>query len=179
MLYFLPNLITSLRILMTPFLVFFIFQNNKIAFIILLLLAGFTDFLDGYLARKFNVASKGGVIFDAIADKILIVSILITMLIMGYFHIYSLILLVLRDLIVIIGACILFLFSFDTSLISAMKHSWPSKIVTFLQLITIISFMFKVGSFYFLTATVLFGIWAIIGYIITGFRLLKERKINL
>ena len=179
MLYYLPNIITFLRILVTPFLVFFIFQNNKIVFIVLLLLAAATDFLDGYIARKFNVASKSGVIFDAAADKILIISILIAMLIMGYFNIYFLFFLLLRDIIVIVGAIILFLFSFNTTLISSMQHSWASKIVTFLQFITIISVIFNIGSFYFLAITILVGIWASISYVIVGIKVLKAREINL
>ena len=176
MLYYLPNLLTLTRILTTPFLVVFIFQKNKIAFIILLLFAALTDFLDGYTARKFNAISKNGVIFDAVADKILIISVLTGMLMTGYFGIYFLFLLLLRDIVVVIGACILFLSSFNTSLISSVQHSWASKIVTFLQFVTIISIILGIGSFYFLTATVLFGIWASISYIIFGVKLIREKN---
>lgn len=179
MFYYLPNLLTLSRLLVTPFLVFFIFQNNKIAFFLLLFWAAISDVLDGYVARKFNISSKMGVMLDAIADKILIISILAAMLMTKYFGVYFLFLLVLKDIVVVLGAGVLFFASFDTSLISSMRHSWVSKIATFLQFITIISIILGIGSFYFFIITVFAGIWTSVAYIIQGHKLLKVRKNNL
>ena len=73
---FFPNIITSIR-LAAPFYFIFliiIFKNQNteslILFIIFLLLS-ISDYLDGYLARKFNISSDYGKIFDPISDKIL------------------------------------------------------------------------------------------------------------
>jgi CDP-diacylglycerol--glycerol-3-phosphate 3-phosphatidyltransferase len=77
----LPNLLTILRILIIPVIVLsFYFDDvvfaHKISSI-LFLFASITDFLDGYIARKYNLESVFGKILDPIADKVLVGSILI------------------------------------------------------------------------------------------------------
>ena len=73
------NLITISRILLGPviFLLILYFDRYFIA-LMLFLIAGITDYVDGYLARKYNKVSTLGEILDPIADKILITFVLIT-----------------------------------------------------------------------------------------------------
>lgn len=61
-----PNLISISRIFISIFMLFFI--RNSIIFYILFFLACFSDFLDGYLARKYQISSKPGAIIDSISD---------------------------------------------------------------------------------------------------------------
>ena len=76
-----PNILTMLRILIIPIIVVtFYFDDKVFAYQIasgLFILAGVTDFLDGYLARKYKLQSKFGIMLDPIADKLLIGSVLI------------------------------------------------------------------------------------------------------
>ena len=53
------------------------FESNYLAALVLFIFAGLTDYLDGYLARKYNAVSELGEILDPIADKILVVFVLI------------------------------------------------------------------------------------------------------
>ena len=72
-----PNILTVLRILITPLFIFFIFSDIKYSKIFALLifsLASLTDYFDGFFARKFNVVSEFGKFLDPIADKLLILS---------------------------------------------------------------------------------------------------------
>ena len=81
-----PNILTILRLFSAPiFAIVFYFDTDftKILAGIIFALAGFTDFLDGYLARSWSVQSNIGRVLDPIADK-LIVIVAITMLI--FFH---------------------------------------------------------------------------------------------
>ena len=68
-----PNLLSLSRLVILPFIVYFIAQSTKkgdlIAFA-LIMLSGLTDFLDGYYARKFHQHSQVGKILDPIMDKI-------------------------------------------------------------------------------------------------------------
>ncbi len=120
----LPNYLTILRILLTPIIIVFIFlqpkkcliyelnfsfgQKNVCAKIYLFFLlaaiffviAILTDFLDGYLARKNNLISNFGKIWDPIADKILINSILIIFAIKTYIPFYLALISIARDIIV-------------------------------------------------------------------------------
>ena len=85
MLNHLPNILTFSRIILAPALVAVYFLPvNYIDWValIIFIIAGITDFLDGYLARTFSKQSRIGTLFDPIADK-LIVSVAIVMLVMN------------------------------------------------------------------------------------------------
>lgn len=71
------NLITVTRILLAPIILFFLIFGEYLLCTLLFFLAGMSDYADGYLARKYNAESELGEILDPIADKILIVFILI------------------------------------------------------------------------------------------------------
>lgn len=72
------NKLTISRILMVPFFIFFYyFDDSKFTSFIIFILASFTDFLDGYVARKYDMISDFGKFLDPIADKILVLSALI------------------------------------------------------------------------------------------------------
>lgn len=114
-----PNILTILRILLFPIVVFFIFFkidtlnisyqiNDYLVLIptniwisgIIFVIASLTDALDGYLARKKNWISNFGKIWDPISDKLLINSTLISLSIIGYIPFYITIIMISRDLIV-------------------------------------------------------------------------------
>lgn len=70
----LPNILTSIRILLVPILVVALltkFDGREFVGLGLFLLAALTDFLDGYFARRFNLVSRFGQLLDPAADKIL------------------------------------------------------------------------------------------------------------
>ena len=79
----LPNKLTILRVLMIPlFLVFFYVQFTGHYFVALgvFALASFTDFLDGFIARKYKLITNLGKFLDPVADKILVAAAMIVML---------------------------------------------------------------------------------------------------
>jgi len=71
------NLLTTLRIILAPITLFFLIFDEYLICTLLFFLAGMSDYFDGYLARKYNAESQLGEILDPIADKILVVFILI------------------------------------------------------------------------------------------------------
>ncbi len=70
-----PNILSSLRIVLIPFL--FLFINNQKIFLTIVIIAAITDILDGFIARRFNIATKKGASLDAIADNLFMISALI------------------------------------------------------------------------------------------------------
>lgn len=73
----LPNILTLLRIILIPFfiIVFYLpFENAHLIAAIMFALASFTDWLDGYLARKLGQISPFGSFLDPVADKLLVAS---------------------------------------------------------------------------------------------------------
>ncbi len=72
-----PNILTFLRLVMIPFFIYFLLQDDPksrlIAFL-LFVIAGLSDFLDGYLARKLEQDTKLGRFLDPLADKFLVIT---------------------------------------------------------------------------------------------------------
>ena len=100
-----PNIITLGRILAVPFIVWAIASNQmEIAFAIFII-AGVSDAVDGFLAKRFNMSSELGALLDPVADKALLVSIYMALGIWGAVPRWIVILVVSRD-IMIIGAVI-------------------------------------------------------------------------
>ena len=101
-----PNLITLARILLVPIVVWAIATGEmRIAFL-LFLVAGLSDLVDGYLAKRFNMATELGAYLDPLADKAMIVSIYVTLALVGSIPLWLVILVVSRD-IMIVSAVIL------------------------------------------------------------------------
>ncbi|HEX4407355.1 MAG TPA: CDP-alcohol phosphatidyltransferase family protein [Xanthobacteraceae bacterium] len=96
-----PNLITLARILSVPIVVWAITSGQmRIAFLVFLA-AGISDGVDGFLAKRFNMASELGAYLDPLADKALIVSIYVSLGIAGALPIFLVILVVSRDIMIV------------------------------------------------------------------------------
>ncbi len=73
----LPNKITLTRIILIPFIMFFYLfplPHGRLIALVLFIIGILTDFLDGKIARKYNMVSTLGVFLDSIADKMLVLS---------------------------------------------------------------------------------------------------------
>ena len=101
-----PNLITLARILAVPVILWAITSGEiRIAFV-LFLVAGLSDLVDGFLAKRFGMATELGAYLDPLADKAMIVSIYVALGIIEAIPRWLVILVVSRD-IMIVGAVIL------------------------------------------------------------------------
>ena len=101
-----PNLITLGRILLVPIVVWAIYSGAMWIAFVLFLAAGVSDAVDGFLAKRFGMASELGAYLDPLADKALIVSIYVTLGIKDVIPGWLVILVVSRD-IMIVGAVML------------------------------------------------------------------------
>lgn len=150
-----PNLITLARILAVPLVVWAISSGEMLIAFILFVAAGISDAIDGFLAKRFDMASEIGAYLDPIADKALIVSIYVSLGIAGEIPRWLVIFVVSRD-IMIVGAVIL------TWLIGRPMEMKPlriSKLNTVAQIVFAclvlgsLAFKFGLGIFYPLAIT--------------------------
>ena len=98
-----PNILTVFRILLTPFFIFFLFNESEssgVYSLIIFTVASFTDAYDGYYARKYNAVSESGKFLDPLADKILASSAFISFAVLGLIDIWMVAIIILRDLFV-------------------------------------------------------------------------------
>lgn len=104
---------------------------------IIFVFASFTDYLDGYLARKHNLVTAFGEFFDPMADKLLVIAALIMLVEMDYIAGWIVIVIVSRELLVT-GLRVLLARSSGKVLAAAL----PGKIKTFSQMFSITFYLF-------------------------------------
>lgn len=107
----LPNVLTLFRLLLIPIFVMVFFSNvhNSLHYsIFIFLLAGFTDILDGYIARTYNLITKLGTALDPLADKLMLLTVLTCLLIKNYIPFWILIIMLIKELSMITGGIILY-----------------------------------------------------------------------
>ncbi len=75
----LPNKLTTMRMILVPVFIALYLLNYNIASAVVFIIAAFTDFLDGYIARKRNLITNYGKIMDPLADKLLVTSAFVCM----------------------------------------------------------------------------------------------------
>ena len=83
----LPNKLSLSRLIITPIMMFFYLASfitfGKVIAVGLFVIGAITDFLDGYIARKYNLVTDMGKFLDPIADKLLVTSALILVVVDG------------------------------------------------------------------------------------------------
>lgn len=159
-----PNMLTLFRLFLIPVFILFFFSgisNSFLYSIIIFLLAGFTDILDGYIARKYNLVTKWGIILDPFADKLMLITVLSCLVVNSYVPIWVLIVVALKEIVMISSGT--YLFTKGTIIPSNVI----GKIATLLFYVSIIvlSFNVTIGN-YLLYAAVLGSIIALLNYAI-------------
>jgi len=101
-----PNSLTMLRILLIPVYIGFMMYDEYGLALLALLVAGFTDAIDGPLARKLNQRTRLGTFLDPLADKLLLVSAFICLSILHLVPSWLVILVVSRDAILLVGTVV-------------------------------------------------------------------------
>ena len=134
------NLITVARIILAPTILLFLILENYLICILLFFLAGISDYFDGYLARKYRAESQLGEILDPIADKILIVFLLIGLSVV----LDSYLIATLSSFIIAreIGVTALRDYSARNNISDRTKVTYLAKTKTSVQLFTIGSYLF-------------------------------------
>jgi cardiolipin synthase len=103
----LPNLFTLIRLFASPFLAWLLLSGRFREALGLVLVAGVTDWLDGFTARKLRINNTIGVVFDPLADKVMLVTLFIVLAVIHLISGWMLALVLGRDLVIVSGAGLL------------------------------------------------------------------------
>ncbi len=131
---YIPNLLTLMRIGMVPWLVVLL-QNQQFALsLAVFIVAGLTDALDGFIAKRFNAQTYLGSLLDPLADKGLLVSSYIMLSVLGLIPFWLMVTVVFRDVIIVGGYLLMVLFFGSVK----MQPLIVSKVNTFTQIAYIV-----------------------------------------
>ena len=137
-----PNLLTLLRLFIIPFLVINLLDHRNGIALLLFILAGISDGLDGTLARKLGQSTRLGQYLDPIADKLLLSTLFLTVTHMGLVPRYVTVLVFARDFGILLISTLLF----ATNTLRDFRPSFLGKLNTVLQIATV--FLVLIESVY-------------------------------
>jgi cardiolipin synthase len=137
----LPNAITVFRILLVPPVVVLLLYDRFAAALIVFSVAGVSDALDGFLAKRFDWTSALGALLDPLADKLLLLCSFVTLGYQGAIPLWLVLLVIVRDL-VIVGGALSYHFLIEPV---AAAPSRISKLNTLLQILLVLGVMFNRG----------------------------------
>ncbi|WP_241243685.1 CDP-diacylglycerol--glycerol-3-phosphate 3-phosphatidyltransferase [Caldicellulosiruptor changbaiensis] len=171
----LPNVLTILRFFLIPLFVLVFFSSVKYNYLIAIgvfLLSGLTDVLDGFIARRYNMVTEFGKLFDPLADKLMILTVLWCLAYKGYVPSIVFYIILFKELFMIVGSVILY--GRIKIVVSANIYG---KIATVLLYIAIISLLLNMKiSLYILMIAVVFAIFALIVYTVKYLSEYKKLK---
>lgn len=163
-----PNILTLFRLFLIPVFILFFFSklaHSLILSILIFLLAGVTDILDGYIARKYNLITKWGIVLDPLADKLMLLTVLSCLVIKNYILLWILIIVAVKEIFMIVSST--FLYKKDTIIPSNIF----GKITTFLFYLSIFVLTFnETFGDYLLYIAVLSTVIALINYLFVFFK---------
>jgi cardiolipin synthase len=130
-----PNVICVLRMVLAVPIVWLLAEGQYGATLILFAIAAVSDALDGYLAKTFNWATELGKVLDPVADKLLLVSVFITLTWLGLIPLWLAAVAVGRDVIIGVGAWVY------KEMFGPVegRPTMPSKLNTLVQLLFVIA----------------------------------------
>ena len=174
-----PNMITIIRILLIPVYLYFFYadMNNNILFAgIIFIIAGISDLLDGYIARKFHMSTKLGTVLDPIADKLMTFTILISFTTKGILSVWILIAMGVKEILMLTGGAILYLFK-GKQVLPSNKYGKIATISFYAATLSVVFRLAKPISTTLFLLTVALNLIAFINYFII-YRTLGHNKEN-
>ncbi|MDQ6950473.1 MAG: CDP-alcohol phosphatidyltransferase family protein [Mariprofundales bacterium] len=129
-----PNILTLTRIVLTPVMVFALLRHQAQLALVLLLVAGLTDMLDGAIARFFNQRTVVGAYLDPMADKIMLIGGMVALYLLGEVPLFLFLAVLFRDVVIVLGAIFYELVTHNLK----MEPSLVSKATTAMQIVCLV-----------------------------------------
>ena len=176
-----PNILTVIRILLTPLFVIFLLRNLFSFALLVFVIAAISDALDGLFARYFNQHTVLGAYLDPIADKLLLTSAFVSLAILKIVPGWLTVIVISRDILILLGVAIFAIINIDFE----VKPSVASKCTTVAQLSTVFITLLqpKLPDFYMIQMSLYWitaGLTIISGlhYIYMGLNIIQDASGN-
>tara|TARA_R110002050_G_scaffold71891_3_gene154651 strand:+ start:34894 stop:35451 length:558 start_codon:yes stop_codon:yes gene_type:complete len=160
----LPNLISLLRIILVIPVVWALVTANFFIALVLFAVAGFSDALDGFLAKHYHWESRLGSILDPLADKLLLVASFATLTWLGFLPHWLLWMVLGRDVLIVAGALAYHYLVGKFELLPL----WSSKINTALQISLVLLVIFQQQGLFDAQQWITIMVWLVVASIVNS-----------
>ncbi|HHU78550.1 MAG: CDP-diacylglycerol--glycerol-3-phosphate 3-phosphatidyltransferase [Caldicoprobacterales bacterium] len=164
-----PNALTLVRFMLIGFYPWLYFNEglayHKVWAFAVFLVAGLTDVLDGFIARRYNLITKWGKLMDPLADKLMLITVLLCLFIDEVIPIWVILIIALKELLMILGAAFLY-----RNRKMVVQANFYGKLATFLFYIAVTALVFELNyARYILFVAVFSTILALLQYAVRNF----------
>jgi cardiolipin synthase len=158
-----PNILTIIRIILVPIFIITFFLVSKWVALSVFIIAGITDLLDGYIARKYDMVTDLGAVLDPFADKLMLMSVIIVFTISGYIPVFVLIIILTKELFMIYGGA-RFYFAKKKIVIPANRYGKASTVLFYVSIIVITFDISDIANNILMLSVVISTIIAFVSY---------------
>lgn len=130
-----PNLVTGLRLVLVPFMVWLLLDERYLTALGVFALMGLSDAVDGFLAKRYDWKTRVGEFLDPVADKTMLVSAFVALGWTGLVPAWLVLIIIVRDVVILAGAAAYHLLTRQLY----MAPTIISKLNTFAQIILVLS----------------------------------------
>jgi len=160
-----PNALTLIRFLLIPVYLYIFFSsiNNSFVYSMLIFfLAGITDVLDGFIARRFNMITKWGTLLDPLADKLMLLTVLFSLSYTNIIPHWVFFIVFLKEALMIVGGFTLF--KKHETVIAAKYYGKAATVLFYVAIGTLI--FHKTYGTYLLYCAIFLAFFALYNYLI-------------
>ena len=177
-----PNILSIFRICLVPVFIIVYFSgkpDNKLYPALIYALASFSDFLDGFLARKLKASSKLGLILDPLGDKLMTISVMACITIDGIIPLWAVLIAGLKEIMMAIGGLVIHKVAHASILPSNMLGK-TSTVVFFLVCVALMLFRDIPGSvaIVMISCAIALTLCALASYLNKYIIVMKNREIT-
>jgi len=176
-----PNILSIFRICLVPVFIVVYFSNTyetKLYPVLIYALASFSDFLDGFLARKLKASSKLGLVLDPLGDKLMTISVMVCITIDGIIPFWAVLIAGLKEIMMGIGGIVLHKAA-NANIMPANKLGKTATVVFFLVCVTLMLFRDIPGdvAIVMISCAIALTLCALAGYLNKYITVMKNRDI--
>jgi cardiolipin synthase len=173
-----PNALTIFRLLLIPGFVYYYFSQMEYGIriaIVLFVVAGFTDMLDGIIARRYNLITRLGIVLDPLADKLMLLTVLICITLKNQVPFWIIVVVAIKETLLIMGAISLFN---DHDIVVPANSFGKLSTIAFYIAILAVTFDVKYSQV-LLDAFVLITIVALVVYVNSYINIRRQNRMDI
>jgi len=171
-----PNFLTIIRFILIPVFGYYLFYEQYKVALLLFLLAGLTDVLDGYVARAFNMITAWGKLADPLADKLMQITALVLLTYHRKIPLIIVIIVVIKEVFMALGSVVLY--RKKQYVVSANWYGKLATVIFYFAVVMIIMFdMSKLYNNIFIGIAVFSTLFAFFMYLNSYWKIKRNRQV--